>query len=254
MFSEEKRCYYQKSPLAEVICQLRFPRILTINANPPADFQEQIRSQFPQYSASTENPMQVSTGEAQTKIINYRFSSHDGLWHVNLTQDTISLSTQKYTGWEHFAERLDRPLAAFIQQYKPAYFERIGLRYINFFSRSKLGLEDVPFRDLFAPEYLGLLHKETLPESAFNRSTMDADVDIGNSCRLQFHAGPGLVNIQGQPSKEVHFILDCDYYMKERLPVNYSAGALQTLHGKAFPVFRGAITDLMHNAMDPTDI
>ena len=47
MFSTEKRCRYGAHQLAEVICQLRFPEILTIGANVPVDFQEAIREDFP---------------------------------------------------------------------------------------------------------------------------------------------------------------------------------------------------------------
>ena len=35
--------HYARSPLVEVICQLRFPAILSIGANDPVDFQEAIR-------------------------------------------------------------------------------------------------------------------------------------------------------------------------------------------------------------------
>ena len=43
MFSYEDRCIYRRSPLIEVICQLRFPAILRIDAQAPAQFQEAIR-------------------------------------------------------------------------------------------------------------------------------------------------------------------------------------------------------------------
>ena len=36
--------------------------------------------------------------------------------------------------------------------------------------------------------------------------------------------------------------------------VNLSAGALQTLHAQAFSIFRGAITDTLHDAMEPVEI
>ena len=42
--------------------------------------------------------------------------------------------------------------------------------------------------------------------------------------------------------------------MKGNIPINMSAGALQTLHGQAFPIFRGAITDKMHEILDPITI
>ena len=46
MFSTETRCIYKKNQLAEVICQLRFPEILTIETTIPAQFQEAIREDF----------------------------------------------------------------------------------------------------------------------------------------------------------------------------------------------------------------
>ena len=43
MFSHELRCIYKNNQIAEVICQLRFPEILSIAAKLPVDFQEAIR-------------------------------------------------------------------------------------------------------------------------------------------------------------------------------------------------------------------
>ena len=47
MFSTENHCHYRSNQIAEVICQLRFPEILSIGANVPVDFQEKIRQDFP---------------------------------------------------------------------------------------------------------------------------------------------------------------------------------------------------------------
>lgn len=49
LFSDRPRSHYRAAPVREVICQLRFPTILTINNVEPADFQEAIRAEFPQY-------------------------------------------------------------------------------------------------------------------------------------------------------------------------------------------------------------
>jgi len=43
MFSNEERMIYAKRQLVEVICQLRFPEILSIDASEPAAFQDRIR-------------------------------------------------------------------------------------------------------------------------------------------------------------------------------------------------------------------
>ena len=52
MFYERDRYQYRKNQLLEVICQLRFPTILSISAREPADFQDAIRDEFPKYVSS----------------------------------------------------------------------------------------------------------------------------------------------------------------------------------------------------------
>lgn len=260
MYSTEPKYIYNNNQLAEVICQLRFPEILTIGANAPVDFQEAIRMDFPQYSARQEAPAPKISGtpgnlqlENQRPTINYQFVSADGQWRVNLTSKFISLSCAHYTDWETFAKKLDTPLAAFIRVYKPAYFERIGLRYMNFFSRKELSLESTPFSEMIQPAYLGLLSDAEIQEASCNRCSVEAELSIKGGCKAKIHSGPGLVKRNGQPDNEVKFILDIDLFMGGNVPVNYSAGALETLHSQAYPIFRDAITDTLHEALEPTD-
>ena len=260
MFSTKDRCHYRSNQIAEVICQLRFPEILSIGASAPAAFQDAIRDEFPQFIRRQDLPAPKITGmpghlslENQPGVINYQFSSADGAWRVNLTSRFISLTCNRYSSWEDFAKKLDKPLAAFIQIYKPAYFERIGLRYLNFISRYELGLEGVPFSQLIAPCYLGPLMEEDVQEANSTRCNIDAELNIRGGCRLKVHAGPGFVKKNGKSDQEVKFIFDQDLFMPGQVPVNLSAGALQTLHAQAWSIFRGAITDQLHNAMDPID-
>ena len=261
MFSQNERCIYRANQLGEVICQLRFPEILSIGVNVPAQFQDAIRDEFPQYSARKEAPAPKIIGapgnltlENQPATINYQFMSADGVWRVNLTSTFISLACTKYTQWEDFAQKLDKPLAAFIKLYKPAYFERVGLRYLNFFSRKALDLEGTPFRELFASCYLGPLAEEDVLDASVARSSVDAEVSIRGGCRVKIHAGPGLVKKNGQQDSEVKFIFDQDLFMPGKVPVNLSAGALSTLHSQAYSIFRGAITELLHNTLEPETI
>lgn len=261
MFSNESRCRYGASQLAEVICQLRFPEILTIAEKAPAAFQEAIRDEFPQFSRRQETPAPKLVGtpgnltlQNQSTVINYQFASADGVWRVNLTSRFISLSCSKYTCWEDFARKLDKPLAAFIQTYKPAYFERVGLRYLNFISRFDLGLEGVPFSELISPCYLGPLAEADVSEPSATRCSVDAEMAIRGGCRVKLHAGPGLVKRNGREDKEVKFIFDQDLYMPGQLQLNLAAGALQTLHAQADSIFRGAITDRLHEAMEPASL
>ena len=62
-----------------------------------------------------------------------------------------------------------------------------------------------------------------------------------------------MVNKNGKQDPEVKFVFDQDLYMPGNVAVNLSAGALQTLHAQAYPLFRDAITDRLHEAMEPEE-
>ena len=190
LFAPYERYQYARAPLVEVICQLRFPTILSIGAKEPAEFQEAIRKDFPQYAARQEQlpPKVVKKGNAtalepQKPITNYNFISEDGRWKLNLTQGFIALSTLSYTRWEDFATRLDRPLAQFIQLYQPAFFERIGLRYVNAVSRQRLGLEGELWDDLIRSQYIGILGEPDVEESEIAKCSLDVETPLVGDCR-----------------------------------------------------------------------
>lgn len=261
MFLETERVQYRKPQLLEVICQLRFPAILSISAREPAEFQDLIRSSYPQYTRNVEKLPPKVVGPAgsmklenQPDVINYQFLSADGRWKVNMTNTFIALATPAYTVWEEFAQRLDEVLASFIKVYKPAYFERIGLRYINAISRKALGLEDTPFSELIEPGYLGLMGDEDINERSFARITQEAELSLPGGCKLKLHCGPGMIKRNNVEDKEVRFILDNDVFMPGKVEMKHSAGALNTVHTHADRAFRGAITDMLHQAMEPQQL
>ena len=255
LFSDRPRTHYEKTLAHEVICQLRFPTILSINNVEPADFQERIREDFPQYARKQDVlPPQIVNGkpEPQPPVTNYHFLSQDGRWKLNLTKDFIALSTLSYPGWEEFARMLDKPLAAFIQLYKPAYFQRVGLRYLNIVSRTTLDLEDVSWRELFTPAYLGPMAEADLAEDRVVNCGCDTQFKLDSSCTAKIHAGIGRLktNIPHAPQDpEVKFIFDMDLSMGGNTACDLAAAALETLHGHSSRVFEGAITDRLRDAM-----
>ena len=189
--------------------------------------------------------------EPQPPVTNYQFLSADGRWKVNLTNSFLALATPAYTNWETFANKLDSVLVHFIEIYKPAFFERIGLRYVNAVSRNALGLTDTPFSELIQPGYLGLMADEDINERAFARITQEADVALPGGCRLKLHCGPGMIKRNNVEEQEIRFILDNDIFMLGNIEMKHSAGALNTVHTNADRIFRGQITDTLHNAMEP---
>jgi uncharacterized protein (TIGR04255 family) len=261
MFSQSERCIYKKNFLDQVICQLRFPEILSIETELPAQFQEAIRSEFPKYACTKDKPAPKLMGtpgnlrmEQQPECNNYHFVSADGVWRVNLTSKFISLACSRYTRWEDFARKLDKPLAAFIKIYKPANFERIGLRYVNLLAREAVDIADVSFRDLLNPCWIGPFAEDDVQEASVTRYTADSEINIRGGCRVKIHTGPVLVTRGGKTDPQPKFAFDQDLYMTGNIPITYSAGSLETLHSQAFSIFRGAITDTLHNAMEPQSI
>ncbi|WP_298030086.1 TIGR04255 family protein [uncultured Dysosmobacter sp.] len=260
LFSDRPRAHYQNAPAHEVICQLRFPTILTINNVEPADFQEAIREEFPQYARRQDVPAPRLSGlggpnvqvERQPPVTNYHFLSADGAWKLNLTKDFIALSTLRYPGWGAFARQLDKPLAAFIQLYKPAYFQRVGLRYVNIFSRQRLGLEGASWAELFAPAYTGPLQEPDVREEDCLNCGCDLLLKLDSSCQAKIHAGPGRIQSKGgAQDPEVKFILDLDLSMSGNTPCTLAAAGLETLHGHGTRIFEGAVTDTLRQAMEP---
>lgn len=258
LFSDFDRYTYTRSPLIEVICQLRFPTILTINTREPAEFQEAIRAEFPRYAVRKEQPAPkvVDPGtpnaklEQQPAIQNYNFISGDGLWKINLTKDFIALSTLRYTRWEDFAAQLDKPLAQFIQTYQPAFFERIGLRYVNAFSRKRLELEDCLWDDLIQPPYLGALGEPDVDETKVSKSSVDTEMVLADGSRMKVHAGPGLLN-GGKQDPEPKFILDGDFAVSGNTSADKVPAVMEGLHEHAVRLFNGAITEELRTAMGP---
>ena len=262
LFSDQPHTRYGNAPTHEVICQLRFPTILSINTTEPADFQEAIRADFPKYHRRqdvippkvTLTNGNVPKVEQQPAVINYTFLSEDNRWKINLTKDFIALSTLQYTSWEEFARHLDKLLAAFIKLYKPAYFQRVGLRYVNIFSRKKLGLEGSKWAELISPAYVGPLCEPDAIEENFLNCASDLLFQLDNSCRAKIHAGPGRVQNKApgaQQDPEVKFIFDMDLSMNGNIPCNLSAAGLEMLHGHATRIFEGAITETTRSAMQP---
>ncbi len=261
MFSDAERCVYQKHQLIEVLCQLRFPAILKIENQSPYEFQELIRGEYPNYSVREERiPPKPGTNPnaPPTTVKNHQFISLDGGWKVNLTQNFISLSSRRYTRWEEFAKRLDRVLAHLIGTYHPACFTRIGLRYINAINKKQLDLEDTPWRELLAPAYLGLMSEEDVPENAFTKQEQTTNLMLPGGCRSNIKCGNGtLRKIHNQTRAVVEepvFMLDIDVFMDGNNELSHVAPALNVVHGNADSLFRTAITDTLHEAMEPMQV
>lgn len=258
-FPVSERVMYGKSPLLEVICQLRFPRILSINNQDPYEFQEKIRNQFPLFSENLEHSQQFSIDVGQNQVAaprimqsesqkNYSFISIDEKWKINLTSTFISISTTAYTNWEDFLEKFSEPLKALVDLYKPAIYERVGLRYIDVFNRNVLGLSGTEWADLIEPHALGFLCDAKIGSHILNNNVaVELVLDDGVS-NARIMTSLGTVPHYGD---EVCFVIDSDLFTTSRSSLDIQ-DKLNYLHTRASRLLRWSIKDKLHESMEPT--
>jgi len=267
-FPSVDRVIYQNNPLISVVCQLRFPRILMINEKQPVEFQEKIRDKYPLFQVAVEQQQQfaMDIGAKDVPPIprilqsetanNYRFSSLDGQWHVNLTSTFIALSTTNYERWEAFFEQLKEILLVLSEIYHPPFYERVGLRYVDAFTRSKLNLNNVDWTELIKPFALGFMANKNINNDVKNQNIL-VELDIGNSAIAQITAGKGFIGDAnfGFPisNGEESFIVDSDMYMM-RKDIHNLDSSLEYLHDYAERLIRSIITETLHKAMGPSKI
>lgn len=178
-FPPVKRVIYRSNPLVEVIFQARFPRILTIEVEPPVEFQKRVITEYPIYEQR--NVFQIvfapmPEGRPPASEVSGRmhtFSSKDRVWTVTLVGDYFAISTNRYLRWEDFRRRIEAALKIALEVYRLQIFGRVGLRYQNVISREKLGLEDCKWSDLLQGHIAGeFATKEITEEKVLSKETV----------------------------------------------------------------------------------
>jgi uncharacterized protein (TIGR04255 family) len=221
-FPETARVIYGKNPLREVVCQLRFPRILKIEAEVPVEFQEHIRKQFPIYKENVPEIMppvirEMIPGQIADALPRQRrtheFYSKDRKWRVGLTSSFIALTTYSYDRWGNFYSRIQDLLQFFNEIYEPAFFTRIGLRYINLIDRSAIHVEQTEWRDLINPEIISFLGSPKLKETEILGSIQVVNISLDqNQGQVQIRQG-----LARDAEEREGYLIDSDFFIEEEI-------------------------------------
>jgi uncharacterized protein (TIGR04255 family) len=260
-FPESPRIVFRRNPLAEVICQLRFPPLLTISARDPAAFQERIRGDYPYYRRQVGPvvPPEVSEVLGALKLpgapelVRHSFATEDkaenAAQEVSLARDFLAVSDRAYTRWERFLAALENARQALEAEYRPAFYSRIGLRYVDLVHRSALGLGAEPWENLFRRELVGAL---VVPEVKEGVTEFTAAMVL----RVSEVQG-GLVRIlhglRADPATGQldTYVVDVDIFTESRSEPADVIRTLDVFHRHAGNFFRWAITDRLRNALEP---
>lgn len=258
-FPESPRVRFERNPLVEVVCQLRFPTILRISENAPAEFQELIRESYPRYRLG---PSLEAPGDLPPEVLRilakqlsvssapvHRFQSEgERPRTVSLSQDFIALSETDYTDWENFRHELDVILGRFVEIYRPAPFVRIGLRYINRIDWAGLELGDLPWQELIEPSFVGLPGSPGVG-AHLEESLTQALLRIPQVPESRVRILHGL---QRDPATSMPaYLVDSDFFTTERRSKNVST-VLDVFNHLAGNLFRSALKPRLFEALRPT--
>ena len=260
---------YAKNPLREVICQMRFPSILAISAGSPVDFQEGIRANYPIYEHKTVQmpnvvghlpsdlppeiakliasaPLPFSTG-----MVEHHFSTAEGERTISLTQEFVSVTEYKYTRWEAFRKEVHLAEQMLQETYQPAFFHRLGLRYIDVLDREECGLEGIPWAELLNPYFISVLGSSDVA-SDVRDLTVQSMLKIPDVEQGQVLIRHGLAASEGDENQK--YIIDADFHTNGRSMSDDVFSALDNFHKWAGNLFRWATTDKLRAALEPTKI
>lgn len=254
---ESKRVIYEKNPLFEVVCQIRFPAVLRIEAELPMAFQEAVRGTYPMYKEHSGLVLADARPEVEkfaksivplgAKL--YEFGSADKRWKLVLAKDFLALTCYHYERWEDFRTHFHGPFDRLLREYGPPFFSRIGLRYRNIIRRSQVDLTGAKWKDLLQPYVVGVLDSciEEEVEAAAHTASFklpDGRGSVTMNCGLALARDP----------EEVCYLIDNDFFMEERCEVENAIDKLNEFHTYSGRLFRWSIKDQLHRAMGPSDV
>lgn len=260
-----ERVIYQRNPLVEVACQIRFPTILKISNQEPFEFQDRIRFNYPLYEVQKyvsipgiQNDL-VQLAQKAGLALNfqdttYNFKSESLKWQLSLNKDFIALATIEYERYEAFKERFKEILYVFEQIYQPSFYSRIDLKYQDLIMRSNLNIEPEPtWADLIPARIASELHTPEISES-IKTFIKNWEVDITDTGKLQFKHGLVMAQDPEKGTREPAYLLDADFFTEAVTRRENVWDILDQFKESAGRLFRWSITEQLHLAMEPKPI
>ena len=223
-FPQSDREVYKLNPLAQVICQLRYPAILRITAESPFEYQDAVRGEYPLYEEKTSFPGNLPQdlpegisammsalplpGKAGSR--EHHFSTEDRARSISLTQEFIAVTENLYVDWKHFRSKIKSAQDLLQQIYNPAFYERVGLRYVDVLNRKAIGVPDMPWSELLDPSFIGMLSTSGL-EGDVRAIKTEAVLTVPDVQGGLVRVTHGLAATQADEEEEV-YVIDADFY------------------------------------------
>ena len=251
VFPESERVIFSQNPLEEVVCQVRFPSILKISRDPPVDFQERVREQFPHYGELNPPPLpdEVKSGFEKmgfnpSRTPAHQFLSADRKTRIMLNQDFIAISTRNYRDWQDFSSTVHSVLDIFTDQFKPASFTRVGLRYTNIMNRVDLGLGACSWSELLGSEFVSMFTVQELDGLVLGHAG-ETIIDMSTSINDALVA----IRYGLMTDSADEFVVDADFFTEKEKTTNEFRQILASFNSEAGNLFRWAISAPIRDAL-----
>lgn len=262
------RVVYEKNPLAEVVCQIRFAKTAGLTDEEKSRLQaellrlgypalnEEVALGFPKAIALGDPRVRPQLVVEQTTV--RHFSSSDGAWRVSVGAEFVALTCHRYQGWDYFLPRLLEAATLLLQMRPDTAPSRLGLRYKDVVEREPLGLEGVGWHELVSGFLLGPLAPGALAD---DQTPLDDEVGSFLSQALLRLDGCMLLLqsslLTSVDRKRRAFLIDADFFNEGDVEVhllqdqNLLRSKLHTLHANAGALFRRCISERLHSALRP---
>lgn len=231
---------YRRTGLQTVVCQLKFDPILRIGLEPPVAFQDEVRHAFPKFFQEESAGFRIAPGAGVEALpptpATWRFRTDDDAWTAGLAINFLSLETQRYQHFREFEGQFSILHEALRSAYGVDHYSRVGLRYVNVFKP-----EEFPggWLHRFNPQLLGPMADPSVgSEVAESRQVF---VLSNDDWTIKVLHG----------SDNGRYLLDIDHATEARVEANGVAERLRAFNRNIYQVFRWAISEAMHEEMEP---
>ncbi len=241
-FPQVDRIELVASPLEMVICQLRFPLVLGLAGNqPPELFHKRLSDKYPIATRRQTTSVEISeAGQRVSASALWAFEDKDAAWTVSLAPTFVSLETKKYVRFDDFVERFLEVVRIARELYEIKIRDRLGLRYVDHFSKTIQPSFPDNWPALLRPELLPLRSMTSVGEAqhaSFESRFAGADFILAVRCVYTAKGFPG--------ATQDELVLDFDCYSETRDDLEGLEAALRSYRDHTYRAFRWAIGDLI---------
>lgn len=245
-----------RSPLVNVVCQVRFPPLLELAAEERrnellAELQRALED-YPLFAQVMGQEILLGPEGVQaqeSRPTQFRFTSDDGRWNVGLGPDSLSLQTAHYDHFNDFVGRWQTIATAVQGILTPSRQLRIGLRYVD---ELRVDEADRPVQwvGFLAPEVLGLAGSKKWGMST-TQSFQEWVLHVETvRCTVRHGFLPSEVH-----GREPFYLLDTDCYVEEVSAFDPVAQLdyLDRFNDIAYELFRDALSESLYKTLEPEE-